>query len=116
LQRFLKLAADAAAIEKYFLTVGRQTNSLSIGAMRPRLGPHQRWEAGSTTTHWPREPHHGYRNHYGPGVALGAVGAAAAIAGAATYGSGYYGNRNYYGGGPYYGNGGPYYGGGPYYR
>jgi hypothetical protein len=60
--------------------------------------------------------HRHYRNHYGPGVALGAVGAAAAIAGAATYGNGYYGNRNYYGGGPYYGSGGPYYGGGPYYR
>jgi len=63
---------------------------------------------------------HHYR-HYGPGVALGAVGAAAAIAGAAAYGNGYYGDRGYYGqgyygGGPYYGSGGPYYGGGPYYR
>jgi hypothetical protein len=58
---------------------------------------------------------HHYR-HYGPGVALGAVGAAAAIAGAAAYGNGYYDNRNYYGGGPYYGSGGPYNGGGPYYR
>jgi hypothetical protein len=58
---------------------------------------------------------HHYR-HYGPGVALGAVGAAAAIAGAAAYGNGYYDNRNYYGGGPYYGSGGPYDGGGPYYR
>jgi hypothetical protein len=65
--------------------------------------------------------HRHYRNHYGPGVALGVLGAAAAIAGAATYGNGYYGNRgyygrNYYGRGPYYGSGSPYYGGGPYYR
>jgi hypothetical protein len=65
--------------------------------------------------------HRHYRNHYGPGVALGVLGAAAAIAGAATYGNDYYGNRGYYergyyGGGPYYGSGGPYYGGGPHYR
>jgi hypothetical protein len=59
--------------------------------------------------------HRYYRNYYGPGIALGALGA---VAGAAAYGNGYYGNqgyygRGYYGGGPYYGSGGPYYGGGP---
>jgi hypothetical protein len=55
--------------------------------------------------------HGNYRN-YGPGVALGALGAAAAIAGAATYGNGYYGNR-YYGNRGYYGRN--YYGRGPYF-
>jgi hypothetical protein len=58
--------------------------------------------------------HRHYRNYYGPGVALGALGAAAAVVGGVTYGNGYYGNRGYYGPG-YYG-GGPYYGDGPYYR
>ena len=55
--------------------------------------------------------HGNYRN-YGPGVALGALGAAAAIAGAATYRNGYYGDR-YYGDRGYYGRN--YYGSGPYY-
>jgi len=41
--------------------------------------------------------HRHYRHHYGPGIALGALGAAAAIAGAATYGNSYYGNGGYYG-------------------